>query len=146
MNIFGWTLIRTDDLKDLQKQANTLNRIATHLWWFNGWRDLDIIWEYFFSDNYFGDISSCREKYAKARCTTIYGETPKCPDVYKVDDEYKWSLQNVADGFDVGYRAAIKDAIKMIAPSDDHAFKHYNPEFEYNVIVDQLNSLLVKKP
>lgn len=72
--MFGWTIIRKKELKRLERQ----DRVVRTLWnvhrWFSGWRDLDVIWDYVLNDDiYFGDISSCREKYAKERGTDVYG-------------------------------------------------------------------------
>lgn len=72
--MFGWTLIRKSELKDLQKCQIQISTLVQVHRWFSGWRDLDIIWDYIFAETYFGSIGSAREKYAKARGTDEYGQ------------------------------------------------------------------------
>lgn len=81
MSLFGWTLVRNDELKELHKAYVCQQTTIRCRDWFSGWKDLDIIWDYILSETYFGDISSARDKYAKARNTDAYGqELSETPD------------------------------------------------------------------
>lgn len=71
--ILGWSLVRTEELKRLEKCGIRMQTLMNVHRWFAGWRDLDIIWDYILSETYFGDIGSCRQKYAEARKTDEYG-------------------------------------------------------------------------
>ena len=72
--MFGFSLIRTDRLKELEKIDVKYSKIHQLYRWFSGWQDLDIIWDYIKPDTYFGGIDECRKKYAKARNTNVYGK------------------------------------------------------------------------
>jgi hypothetical protein len=72
--MFGYKLIHKDELDDLIKCRIKFNKVRQVHRCFAGWKDLDIIWDYIMPENYFGDIFSCRDKYAEARKTTVYGE------------------------------------------------------------------------
>lgn len=74
MTLFGYTLVKTTELKAYKRAAATRQKLTEVHRWFSGWTDLDIIWEYLFAETYFGGISSCREKYADARKTNEYGK------------------------------------------------------------------------
>lgn len=74
MKIFGLRIISESEYQYLRQQsvhAQVLYRVRD---WFSGWRDLDIIWEYILSKDYYGDISSARLKYANTRGTNEYGK------------------------------------------------------------------------
>ena len=73
MNIFGWVLIRKEELEEYQKAYHVKNRLIECHRWFSGWKDLDIIWDYLFKESYFGGIDAAREDYAKKRGTNRYG-------------------------------------------------------------------------
>lgn len=73
MKLFGFSIVRTERLEQLEKCERQIQSVLQVHRWFSGWRDLDIIWDYVFTDPYFGTISSCRQKYAKARGTDEYG-------------------------------------------------------------------------
>ena len=74
MSLFGWSLVTTSYLQHLEKSDRRMQTISQIHRWFAGWKDLDIIWDYVFSETYYGDISTAREKYAKARGTDVYGK------------------------------------------------------------------------
>jgi hypothetical protein len=75
--MFGWTLIRKDDLKELERSRRVhMRAVECHLW-FAGWKDLDIIWEYLLNPHRM--IDAARADYAKARGTTKYGEPLEQP-------------------------------------------------------------------
>jgi len=72
--MLGLTIIRKSTLETLKRQDVRVMMVIQCQRWFSGWMDLDIIWDYIMSETYFGDISSCRAKYAKARGTDEYGK------------------------------------------------------------------------
>lgn len=67
--MFGWSLIKTEELRAMQIKEIKLNEVHR---WFSGWKDLEIIWDYIYNDTFYG-ISRTREEYAKARNTDEYG-------------------------------------------------------------------------
>jgi hypothetical protein len=73
--MFGWSLIRTKELDELQMQNN---RVREAYRWFSGWRDLDIIWKYIIEGNTY--INSVRERYAFERKTDVYGKPKGASD------------------------------------------------------------------
>lgn len=73
--IFGFTIIRKNELKDLQCTHIKYCKLMQIRRWFSGWTDLDIIWDYIIQDTNYGGIEKAREDYAKARKTTVYGES-----------------------------------------------------------------------
>ena len=72
--MFGWKIIRDEEYRILKRSYFVSQRVVNCQRWFSGWKDLDIIWEYILSENYFGNVGSCRDKYAKARKTDAYGK------------------------------------------------------------------------
>lgn len=75
--MFGYTLIRKDELAEYKKAYTTHHRVLDGHRWFSVWTDLDILWEYLLAETYIGDIGSCRSKYAEARGTDDYGNPLK---------------------------------------------------------------------
>jgi len=81
MGLFGLSLISTEELKILQRSYGIEQRAAQAHRWFSGWKDLDIIWDYIFGQNYkmvFG-VEEARKEYAKARNTNVYGKANGSP-------------------------------------------------------------------
>ena len=72
--MFGWKIIRDEEYQILKRSYFVSQKVINCRRWFSGWKDLDIIWEYLLSETYFGSIDSCRDKYAKARKTDVYGK------------------------------------------------------------------------
>lgn len=60
-------------MEEYRKAMAMRQKIAQLYRWMSGWKDLDLIWEYLQSSSYYGGIEYCRERYAKARGTNIYG-------------------------------------------------------------------------
>lgn len=77
-NMFGWTLIRKDDLEELELSHRVHMRAVECHRWFSGWNDLDIIWNYLLSPMR-PHIWQARDAYAQARGTTKYGEPLEQP-------------------------------------------------------------------
>lgn len=72
--MFGWTLIRKSELKELRRSHQRVSTLVQVRDWFSGWKDLEIIWDYVLSEFYPGTIDSCRSRYADARGTDQYGQ------------------------------------------------------------------------
>jgi len=78
MKIFKWRLISEEEYQAGVTARVVASKLSNVHRWFSGWKDLDIIWDYVFpTDFYFGSIDSCRDRYASARGTTVYGEVKK---------------------------------------------------------------------
>lgn len=73
MSLFGWSLIRTKDLRKYEDNECAIQKLIVAHRWLTGWKDLDIIWEYIFNRNNFGGIELTRSVYAMARNTDEYG-------------------------------------------------------------------------
>lgn len=78
MSIFGFTIVSTKRLKQLELYEVKVQKFWQVHRWFAGWRDLDVIWRYLIADTNFGGIERAREDYAKARGTDCYGK-PAAP-------------------------------------------------------------------
>jgi hypothetical protein len=76
--MFGYTIVRKDYLERLERNHTKLRKLVYVTSWFSGWRDLKIIWDYVFTETYYGGIESCRREYAKSRGTDEYGSPRKC--------------------------------------------------------------------
>jgi hypothetical protein len=74
MKLFNLRIIAESEYNELRRSHNIKSTLVNVHRWFSGWEDLDIIWDYVFAETYYGDISSCRDKYAEARGTNEYGE------------------------------------------------------------------------
>lgn len=72
--MMGWALIRKSEFKEYKRCHAVYQRVVGCHRWFSGWKDLDIIWNYLFTETYYGDIGSARDKYADARHTDEYGK------------------------------------------------------------------------
>lgn len=72
MSLFGYSIIKTEDLDRYKHREFIVQRIYILQRWFSGWKDLDIIFDYVFNPKG-EDISSFRRRYAKARNTDEYG-------------------------------------------------------------------------
>jgi len=72
--MFGWTLIRKSELRQLEESRVVASGVVQCHRWFSGWEDLDIIWDYLLSFQVSGGIHEAREAYAKARGTDCYGK------------------------------------------------------------------------
>lgn len=73
--MLGYTLIRKSELAYLKRSSAMVQTLINCHRWFSGWKDLDIIWDYIFSETYFGGIETARKKYADARGTDVYGDS-----------------------------------------------------------------------
>ena len=71
--IFGWSLVRTSELKELQRYSVKYQKVIQCRRWFSGWKDLDFIWDYIMEDTNYGGIEQARRDYADARNTDQYG-------------------------------------------------------------------------
>lgn len=71
--MFGWTLIRKEDLKVYERAYATHNKVVQVHRWFSGWKDLDIIWDYVLEFPHHHNIEDARNKYSSARNTNEYG-------------------------------------------------------------------------
>lgn len=78
--MFGWSIIRTERLKELEYLEIKTQKFWLVHRWFAGWRDLDIIWNYFIQDTNFGGIERARKDYAEARKTDEYGRSLEAVD------------------------------------------------------------------
>lgn len=78
MNILGYTFIKTDRLRELEWTERQANYFHNQKYWFSGWKDLQILWDYFFSsESTTLTIDETRRRYAIARNTNEYGEPLK---------------------------------------------------------------------
>lgn len=73
MSLFGWSLIRTKDLRKHEANESIIQNLIVAHRWLTGWRDLDIIWDYVFNKQPHDGIGLTRKVYAKARNTDEYG-------------------------------------------------------------------------
>lgn len=73
--MFGWTLIRKEDLKEFERRYFISARASECHRWFSGWKDLDVIWDYLLYQKSFG-IERARMEYARLRGTDEYGNNP----------------------------------------------------------------------
>ena len=72
--MFGYTLIRKDRLEKLEKANLDIRWFHQHQHWMSGWKDLKIIFDYFFNNKKpMYQIEAMRSEYAKARGTDEYG-------------------------------------------------------------------------
>ena len=81
MNIFGWSIVRTETLKEYEARSISYFRLVECFRWFSGCSVLDIVWDYVFVSDNIESIERTRNKYAKARNTDEYGN-PITIDTY----------------------------------------------------------------
>ena len=60
--MFGWALIRSKELKEYERRSRIYMSLIYVRDWFSGWSDLRVIWDYVFSDTYYGSIDSARRR------------------------------------------------------------------------------------
>ena len=65
MKLFRWTLIRDNELEELERGHRAYMRAVRCQHWFSEWRDLDIIFQYILDP--FRTLSRTRDDYREAR-------------------------------------------------------------------------------
>ena len=75
--MFGFTIIRKDQLKDLKDGYRRWHHLASTRHWFHGFPALTKVLDYYASTAYFTPpIEHIRSEYAKAMGTDDYGVKP----------------------------------------------------------------------
>ena len=72
--MFGYTIIKKEDLEDFKKAWLVRNEVHQCYRWLSGFKDLDLIWDYLLGKWQWGGISAMRDEYAKLRGTDRYGK------------------------------------------------------------------------
>lgn len=73
--MFGWSLVKTEELRCLRINSNRMHRVYEAQRWFSGWYDLEILWRFVNEDGFYGGIENARKLYAYERQTDEYGKS-----------------------------------------------------------------------
>lgn len=117
--MFGLSIVRTERLKELEKCERQIQTLVQVRYWFSGWRDLDIIWDYIFADTYFGSIGSCRTKYADARATACISRSAYDAVVAERDELQKQVISSVGET-----QTALEERDVVVAERDELKNRH----------------------
>lgn len=74
MSLFGYVLVKKTYLAERELSHMKLYYMATHIPWFSGWKDLEVLWDHFLRGKSFGGVSKARYDYARMRGTDEYGK------------------------------------------------------------------------
>jgi len=90
--MFGYSIVKTeawDRLIFMRNMVGDLHR------WLSGFKDLDILWDAIMTPVYPFQTSEIRDKYARAREATVYGQSLEKQRADRLENQLKQATESV---------------------------------------------------